>query len=69
MTEWYHMQAQEALEALEANLERGLESADAKARLEKYGPNELIDRGVKSPWKILLEQFTDTMVVVLMIGF
>lgn len=68
MTEWYHMQALEALEALEANLERGLESADAKARLEKYGPNELIDRGVKSPWKILFEQFTDTMVVVLMIA-
>lgn len=68
MTEWYHITTREALEALESNLESGLTATQAQSRLDKYGPNELIDRGVKSPWKILFEQFTDTMVVVLIIA-
>lgn len=68
MTKWYHMHTQDAMDALGSNMETGLDSAEARARLEKFGANELIDRGVKSPWKILFEQFTDTMVVVLMIA-
>ena len=37
-------------------------------RLEEYGPNELVDRGIKSPWKILWEQLTGIMVVILIIS-
>lgn len=68
MTEWYHMNPRDVLEAFGSDRELGLSAAEAKTRLEKFGPNELIDRGVKSPWKILFEQFTDTMVVVLIIA-
>ncbi len=32
------------------------------------GPNELVERGIKSPWAILLEQFTGIMVVILIIS-
>jgi Ca2+-transporting ATPase len=46
----------------------GLSSADAGARLQQYGPNELVERGGIQPWRILLNQFTDTMVIVLMIA-
>jgi len=46
----------------------GLDSAEAGARLQKYGPNELVERGGIQPWRILLNQFTDTMVIVLMIA-
>lgn len=68
MTDWHHIKVEEVLEELQIHQETGLETKEAQFRLEKYGSNELIDRGVKSPWKILLEQFTDTMVVVLIIA-
>ena len=41
---------------------------EIKKRLEIYGPNELIEKGAKSPWKILFDQFKETMVVVLIIA-
>ncbi len=47
---------------------RGLNGRDAAERLRKHGPNELIDRGVKSPWAILWEQLTGIMVVILIIA-
>ncbi len=68
MTEWYHMSPKDVQENFGSDVETGLSNIEAKNRLEKYGPNELIDRGVKSPWIILFEQFTDTMVVVLIIA-
>lgn len=43
----------------------GLEQTEAARRLEQNGPNELLERGVKSPLKILWEQLTASMVVIL----
>jgi P-type Ca2+ transporter type 2C len=37
-------------------------------RLNQYGPNELIEKGVKSPWKILWEQMTGIMVIILLVS-
>jgi Ca2+-transporting ATPase len=68
MSEWYEQTKEEALAALQTNADRGLTGAEAAARLEQYGPNELEDRGVKSRWRILLEQFTEIMVVILIIA-
>ena len=52
--------------ALGTDLERGLGAAEAAARLELYGRNELVERGKKPLWRLLLEQFTNAMIVVLM---
>jgi Ca2+-transporting ATPase len=68
VNEWYKLPVKQALEQLETDPDRGLTSENARIRLEKYGPNELEERGVKSPWKILFEQFTETMVVVLIVA-
>ena len=37
---------------------QGLSEEQAAARLRKHGPNELVERGRKSPWRILWEQVT-----------
>lgn len=55
-------------DALETDPERGLTSAEARARLARYGRNELIDRGPKATWRILLEQFTNAMIIVLLVA-
>lgn len=44
----------------------GLGWQEAAARLEKFGPNELVERGTKGPLKILWEQLTAVMVLILL---
>lgn len=45
-----------------------LTSADAAQRLEQYGPNELQAAHCVSPWAILLEQFKNVLVIILLIA-
>lgn len=66
MTEqWYQNETGQVIKLLGTDQEKGLETAEAVSRLEKTGPNELVDKGGKSPWKILLEQLTGIMVIIL----
>ena len=44
---------------------RGLSEKEAKKKLEKYGPNTLSEKKKISALKILLEQFGDFMVLIL----
>jgi Ca2+-transporting ATPase len=59
---------EQALAELGVDPHAGISEAEAQRRLEQYGPNELQDKGVKSPWRILWEQLTGVMVVVLIIA-
>jgi len=68
MTAWYQKSAEETVEGLDTNPESGLSADEAAARLDKYGLNELEERGAKSRWRILWEQFTEVMVVILIIA-
>jgi len=65
MTDWYRLERVEALARLETNPETGLSQAEAERRLAQVGPNELIERGLKSPWRILSEQLTGVMILIL----
>ncbi len=56
------------LHMLETNASTGLTDDEAARRLARDGPNELIERGGKSPWFILWEQFASVMVVMLIIA-
>jgi P-type Ca2+ transporter type 2C len=53
------------LDALGTPQDRGLEPAEAARRLAQYGRNELQERGGKTPLRILWEQFSSTMVLIL----
>lgn len=68
MEEWYRIESDQVLEKLETSKDHGLTGEEAEKRLETYGRNELVDRGMKSPWKILIEQFTGILMVVLIIS-
>ncbi len=46
----------------------GLSQREAERRLLEHGPNQLADRKKASPVKLLLSQFTDIMVIILMIS-
>ena len=65
-TTWYQLSVEQTLEALEAD-NTGLTSSEAKARLEKYGYNEL---AFKKPSTLmrLLRQFNNTLVYVLLVA-
>ncbi len=62
---WHTQPVETVLHALAVDPDQGLSSEEAAQRLAHYGPNELQDRGGKSPWRILWEQFTSTMVLIL----
>ena len=64
--QWHTTATSDVLKELNTTSERGLTQHDAEQRLQQAGPNELVDRGTKNPWKILLEQFTSAMVLILM---
>ena len=67
-TPWYKLEIEIVLANLSSDPKTGLSQEEAARRIEKYGPNELRERGMKSPWRILFEQFSETMVVILIIS-
>ena len=52
----------------ESVLTTGLTDKEAKHKLEKHGPNILAEKKKISPLRILFEQFTDLMVIILIIS-
>ena len=56
------------LSDLGVSSEAGLDASDADQRLRDTGPNELVERDAVQPWRIFLGQFTDTMVIVLIVA-
>ncbi|MEZ4620661.1 MAG: HAD-IC family P-type ATPase [Caldilineaceae bacterium] len=65
---WYLQSKDEVLNALQVDRENGLDGAESQRRLTEYGPNELVEKGMTSPWRILLEQLSEAMVIVLIIA-
>jgi len=48
--------------------EHGLSIEEAKKRLEKYGPNEIEGKKAEPLWKLVIHQFVDPLVVILLIA-
>lgn len=61
------MSYQQTEEVLETS-EEGLSDEEAARRLEKYGKNVLREVKPKSIWKMILEQISDIMVIILVIA-
>lgn len=66
--DWYRLTPEETLTELNSNLDAGLSQEEVQRRLGQYGLNELVERGRKSPWRILLDQFKEIMVIILIIA-
>src|SRR5215211_5543998 len=65
---WHTSEVAEVLRDLGTDAGSGLGEEEAARRLEERGPNELEDRGTRSPWAILWEQFSSTMIVILIVA-
>lgn len=63
---WHTLQTDAALREQGVEIEAGLSDSAAALRQQRYGPNEMIERGAKSPWRILWEQTTAVMILVLL---
>ena len=64
----HKMSVTDAIKHLQTDLKKGLTSAEAEKRLEKYGPNELEAEEDKSLWESILEQFDDVLVQILLVS-
>ena len=65
--QWHMLTPQQAATALETDLEKGLTAEAAQQRLNQYGTNELKETGRRSRLKILLDQFSDVMLIMLIV--
>jgi len=61
------MKIDEAMRELNAKM-GGLSSEEVQKRLEEFGPNELKKEKGKSPVRLFLEQFTDILIIILLIA-
>ena len=64
----WHALSVEETERLLGTSEAGLSDAEAAARLAKYGKNDLRQKKPKSVWRMIREQLTDVMVIILLIA-
>jgi Ca2+-transporting ATPase len=64
---WHTMSIEETLQALNAK-ETGLSHEEVQKRLQQYGPNELQKEKGTSVIKMFLEQFTDLLIIILLIA-
>ena len=64
---WHNFTAEETLGKLETN-RNGLSEAEAAQRLERYGPNELEEKGRTSRLVLFLRQFASPLIYILLIA-
>jgi Ca2+-transporting ATPase len=67
MPSWHTLSGQETLSYLETT-PTGLSQTEAAQRLAQYGLNELQAAHRVSPWTILLEQFKNVLIIVLLVA-
>ncbi len=64
----HRLSVAEVVAALETDLERGLASAEAAARLTRFGPNELTAEEREPAWRRFFRQLQDTLVILLLVA-
>ena len=62
---WHHLPAEEVLEILDTDRDRGLDLFEIRHRRERMGPNKLTPRRGKSPLVKFLQQFNNPLVLIL----
>jgi Ca2+-transporting ATPase len=65
-TKWYGLSPTEAASRLQVDPARGLSTAEAQTRLQRYGPNILEEAAKEPRWKAFLKQYNNLMQYVLL---
>jgi Ca2+-transporting ATPase len=63
---WYRLEVEEAAARIGASLSTGLSKREAARRLAQCGANELVAAGPVVPWRLLLEQFKNVLILILL---
>jgi magnesium-transporting ATPase (P-type) len=66
ITAWHAIPADEVVERLGTDLQKGLDPGEASSRLAKHGPNRLPEGRKRGPFARLLSQFANILVYVLL---
>ena len=65
---WHTQEATSILQQLAVKTDQGLDATTVAKRIETYGTNELVEKGITSPWAILWEQLTNPLVLLLLLA-
>ena len=68
MEKYFGKTAEVSALELQSDLQKGLSATEAETRLKKYGPNALKAAKGKNPLKLLFEEFTDFLVIILIVA-
>ncbi|OGV51312.1 MAG: hypothetical protein A2017_20055 [Lentisphaerae bacterium GWF2_44_16] len=65
MINFWQQEPKELASQFKVDLNTGLNTQEASERLKEYGNNQLTEKEASSPWKILLDQFKDLIIWIL----
>jgi Ca2+-transporting ATPase len=65
---WHDQTIEQVTRVLQTDAKNGLTPAEAEARLSRYGFNELIERPRPGFWQMLLAQFNDFLILILIVA-
>ena len=68
MSDWYQQPPEQVLAALNTDPDGGLSDEAAAQRMADGGPNEIAGQEGRNPWKILWEQLSGIMVIILFVA-
>jgi len=68
MSDWYQQPPEQVLAALNTDPGGGLSDVAAAQRMADGGPNEIAGQEGRNPWKILWEQLSGIMVIILFVA-
>ncbi len=64
---WHHLSAEAVIAQLGSDRHQGLSETTVQQRQAQYGRNELIESGKRPKWQILLDQFRNVMLIMLLV--
>jgi P-type Ca2+ transporter type 2C len=65
---WYGMTAEDVAKQLQVDPAKGLSTTEAQSRLQKYGPNKMVEKKKESGLQAFLRQYRDLMQIVLLVA-
>jgi Ca2+-transporting ATPase len=65
---WHCLPVAEVARELATDVTAGLTAAEAAVRLARHGPNAIQEGEKRSAWRMLADQFTDFMIIVLLVA-
>jgi Ca2+-transporting ATPase len=64
---WHTQNVNQTIDLLKSDPDQGITTQEAKQRLHHYGPNEIEETSGRSNWEILLDQFKNIMLLMLIV--